>query len=185
MVDDSERLWRFAEDVYGREGVQAACLKLQARYGLSISMLLAAIWSGLQGYGRFGVTNVEGAIRRGQEWDREVIDPLRALRRHLKLHPPKGAEDETYQLRKQLINSELTAEAIEQQLFLQDLPSGLPASPDGQRWRDAAWNAGVVVRRKCPRCDAEAVSAIARILAAACEDLDAGTVVEEVKRAWP
>lgn len=184
-MDDSERLWLFAEDVYGREGVQAACLKLQARYGLSISMLLAAVWSGLQGYGRFGVTNVEGAIRRGQEWDREVIEPLRALRRHLKLHPPKGAEEETYQLRKQLISSELRAEAIEQQLFLQDLPRDLPACPEGERWRDAAWNAGVVVRRKCPGCDAEAVSAISRILAAACEDLDTGTVVEEVKRAWP
>ncbi|WP_338036057.1 TIGR02444 family protein [Halorhodospira abdelmalekii] len=184
-MDDSERLWRFAETVYARAGVEAACLKLQARYGLSISMLLAAVWSGLQGYGRFGVTNIEGAIRRGQEWDREVIEPLRALRRHLKLHPPRGAEEETQQLRKELINAELRAESIEQQLFLQDLPDGLPAAPPAQRWRDAAWNAGVVVRRKCPSCDPEAVSAIACILAAACDDLDSATVVEEVKRAWP
>ncbi len=185
MVDESERLWRFAEDIYARPGVEAACLKLQARYGLSISLLLAAIWSGLEGRGRLGVSSAEGAIRRGQEWDREVIDPLRALRRHIKLHPPADVADETYALRKRLIAAELHAEAIEQELFLRDLPTDLVASPAGERWRDAAWNAGVVVRRKCPTCDPEAVSAIARILSEACDELAMDTVVEEVKRAWP
>ncbi len=185
MVEESGRLWRFAEQVYARPGVEAACLKLQARYGLSISLLFGAIWSGLEGYGRLGVSTAEGAVRRGQEWDREVIDPLRALRRHLKLHPPRDLADETHDLRKQLIAAELRAEAIEQELFLRDLPSDLPVSPEGERWRDAAWNAGVVVRRKCPTCDPEAVSAISQILSESCEDLDSETVIEEVRRAWP
>jgi len=185
LSDDAERLWRFAEDIYARPGVEAACLKLQARYGLSISLLLAAVWSGLQGRGRLGVSSAEGAIRRGQEWDREVIDPLRALRRHLKLHPPRDLADDNHELRKQLIAAELRAEAIEQKLFLHDLPADLPAAAPGERWRDAAWNAGVVVRRKCPTCDPEAVSAIARILCEACEGLGNETATEEVRRVWP
>ncbi|MFP4146351.1 MAG: TIGR02444 family protein [Halorhodospira sp.] len=185
MTDESERLWRFAEDVYARPGVEAACLKLQARYGLSISLLLAAVWSGLEGHGRLGVSSAEGAIRRGQEWDREVIDPLRALRRHLKLHPPHDLVDETRELRKQLIAAELRAEAIEQRLFLHDLPTELPAADEGERWRDAAWNAGVVVRRKCPSCDPEAISAIACILSQACAGLACEAVEAEIRRAWP
>ncbi|MBK1726168.1 TIGR02444 family protein [Halorhodospira neutriphila] len=184
-MDDAQRLWRFAEDVYQRPGVEPACLKLQARYGLSLSLLFAAVWSGLEGRGRLGVSNAEAAIRRGQEWDREVIDPLRALRRHLKLHPPRDLAEETHHLRKRLIDAELHAEALEQELFLRDLPTDLPASPEGERWRDAAWNAGVVVRRKCPTCDPEAVAAIAQVLAEACAELDPGVVAEEVQRAWP
>ncbi|WP_144446144.1 TIGR02444 family protein [Halorhodospira halophila] len=184
-MDESERLWRFAEDIYARPGVEAACLKLQARYGLSISLLLAAVWSGLEGRGRLGVSSAEGAIRRGQEWDREVIAPLRALRRHLKLHPPRDLADDNHELRKQLIAAELRAEAIEQKLFLQDLPADLPAAAESERWRDAAWNAGVVVRRKCPTCDPEAVSAIARILCEACDELGNETATQEVRRVWP
>lgn len=184
-MEDAQRLWRFAEDVYQRPGVEPACLKLQARYGLSLSLLFAAVWSGLEGRGRLGVSNVETAIRRGQEWDREVIDPLRALRRHLKLHPPQDVAEETYRLRKRLIDAELHAEALEQELFLHDLPTDLPASPEGERWRDAAWNAGVVVRRKCPTCDPEAISAIAQVLAEACAELDPEVAAEEVQRAWP
>ncbi len=185
MDDEAQQLWRFAEEVYARPGVEAACLKLQARYGLSISLLFGAIWSGLRGYGQLGVTSAEEAVRRGQEWDREVIDPLRALRRHLKLHPPRDMADETYELRKQLIGVELRAELMEQALFLRDLPADLPASRDQDRWRDAARNAGVVVRRKCPTADPEAVSAVACILAEACTGVDSETVAEEVCRAWP
>mgnify|MGYP000279383431 FL=1 len=186
MADEPARLWRFAEEVYARPGVEAACLKLQARYGLSISLLMAAIWSGLEGRGRLGVSSAEAAVRRGQEWDREVIDPLRALRRHLKLHPPRGVAEDSHELRKQLIAAELRAEAIEQQLFLNDLPADeLSASPAGERWRDATWNAGMVLRRRCPTCDPEAVSAVARILAEACEGLADAAIEEEVRRAWP
>ncbi len=184
-MDDAERLWAFAEDIYRRPGVEPACLKLQSRYGLSISLLLCAIWTGLEGRGKLGVSDVETTVRRAQEWDREVIDPLRALRRHLKLHPPKGVEEETRALRKQLIAGELAAERVEQRLFLNDYPGGAPASPSGERWRDAAWNAGLVVRRKCPSCDPEAVSAIARILVEACTHLELKTAVDEVRSVWP
>ncbi len=185
VVDDAERLWAFAEDVYRRPGVEAACLKLQSRYGLSISLLLCAIWTGLEGRGRLGVSDVEATVRRAQEWDREVIDPLRALRRHLKLHPPQGVEDETYAVRKQLIETEMGAERIEQRLFLNDYPGDASASPTGERWRDAAWNAGLVVRRKCPSCDPEAVSAIARVLVESCTHLELKAAVDAVQAVWP
>lgn len=183
-MDDVARLWAFSTDVYGRPGVEASCLKLQARYGLSISLLLGAIWLGLEGRGRLGTSDVEAAVRRAQEWDREVIDPLRALRRHLKLTPPRGVEDETHSLRNQLMDAELAAEQVQQRLLLADFP-GSTASPPGEHWRDAAWNAGMVVRRKCPRRDPEAVSAIARILHEACDHLETEAAVREVEQVWP
>lgn len=184
-MDEAERLWAFSADVYSRPGVEASCLKLQARYGLSISLLLGAIWLGLEGRGRLGVSDVEQAVRRAQEWDREVIDPLRALRRHLKLTPPRGVEQDTHALRQQLMDAELAAEQVEQRLFLLDYPPADDVSPPGEHWKDAVWNAGMVVRRKCPRRDPEAVSAIARILNEACDHLDLEATVRQVEAVWP
>src|SRR5690606_26638701 len=113
MQKDPLELWNFAVALYEEEDVKAACLRVQARYGLSISLLLGAIWIGINGFGRFGATDMEMVIRRAMEWHREVIEPIRALRRQLRREPPQGVEEQTHALRHQLVEAELEAERIE------------------------------------------------------------------------
>lgn len=181
---EAERLWEFALAIYEMEGVKQACLSIQARYGLSISLLLGAIWTGAEGYGRVGATELEGSIRRATEFHRDIIEPLRALRRRLRQDPPKGMERETHRLRKNLLEQELTAERIEQHLFLEDFTAEGTPAPDNERWRDAAVNAALLTRKSCPRPEAEALEALGQILQATFPDVPAQSLAAEAKSAW-
>ncbi len=183
MKDEAAKLWTFAVELYDQEEVKATCLRIQARYGLAISLLLGTIWAGLQGKGRLGATELEEAIRRALEWHRDIIEPMRALRRQLR-QPPSGVEDEGLAVRKQILEAELNAEQIEQQLFLQDLPPGLPVSPPSERWRDAAVNAALFMRKSCPRPEPEAQDALAQIIHAACPGTPFGDLYQAIESAW-
>lgn len=173
----ADELWAFAVAIYEDDSVKAHCLSIQARYGLSISILLGAIWAGAHGYGRLGATHLEMAIRRGVEWHREIIEPMRALRWRLRQQPPGGLEERTESLRHRLLDEELEAERIEQRIFLEDFPTDAPIADEGERWRDATANAACYTRKSCPRPEQPALKSLGIILhsvfpAIAAEDLE-------------
>lgn len=137
----------------------------------------------MQSYGRLGSTDlVEIAIRRGMEWHRDVIQPIRSLRRQLRQQPPVGVEAETHELRHQLVQAELAAERIEQRLYLQDLPDNLPVS--AEPWRDAAINAALMMRKNCPQPEPEALGALVEILQAASPETPTAELHQEVASVW-
>jgi len=184
IADEARRLWEFALAIYEMEGVKQACLSIQARYGLSISLLLGAIWTGGQGYGRVGATELETTIRRAMEFHRDIIEPLRALRRRLRQDPPAGIERETHRLRKNILEQELEAERIEQRLFLEDFTASAEPGPPQERWRDAAVNAALLTRKSCPRPEPEALDALAQILKATFPDVPEVDLTAEAKSVW-
>ncbi|MCO6440563.1 MAG: TIGR02444 family protein [Nitrococcus mobilis] len=181
---EAQRLWEFALTLYEVETVKQTCLSIQARYGLSISLLLGTIWAGANGYGRLGATELETAIRRGMEWHREIIEPLRALRRRLRQHPPQGLERRTERLRHRLLEQELEAERIEQRLFLEDFPPGRPAAPPAERWRDAAANAALITRKSCPQPEPQALEALSHILQTTFPRVAAAGLAREAEAVW-
>lgn len=182
--DEARRLWEFALALYEVESVKQACLSIQARYGLSISLLLGAVWTGANGYGRLGATELETAIRRGMEWHREIIEPLRALRRRLRQHPPQGLERRTERLRHRLLEQELEAERVEQQLFLEDFPPGRLTAPRKECWRDAAANAALLTRKSCPQPEPQALEALGRILQTTFPEIPAAELAREAEAVW-
>lgn len=185
VADEAAALWGFAVRVYGMRGIKDTCLAVQARYGLSISTLLGAIWTGAHGYGRMGATQLETTVRRATEWHREVIEPMRALRRRLRQQPPPGLEERTDALRHEVLRQELEAERIEQQLLLEDFPRGrCPVSAEAERWRDATANAALYTRKSCPRPEPQALDALARILGAAFPDVDGEAIKREAAAVW-
>lgn|SRR5690625_3954941 len=184
MQKDPLELWNFAVALYEEEDVKAACLRVQARYGLSISLLLGAIWIGINGLGRLGATDLETVIRRAMEWHREVIEPIRALRRQLRRDPPIGVEMQTHELRRQLVEAELGAERIEMRLLLQDLPAHLPVSSADERWRDAAVNAALMMRKSCPQLEDEAVEALVQIIHAASPQTPLTDLQQQIRSIW-
>lgn len=119
--------WDFSLDVYGRAGVAAACLAMQDRRGADVNLLLFCLWAGSCGH---AVTAAEltrlMAVTR--PWQQDVIAPLRAVRRHLKV-----AETAAGQLRDNVKSAELAAEEVEQQMLFDTLaiPAGAIAAGQG------------------------------------------------------
>lgn len=84
--DAADSLWRYALAAYGAEGVSGLCLDLQDSHGLDVPMLLFALWAGTRG--GLSAPSLERAERVAEDWSRETVRPLRAVRRALKAGPP-------------------------------------------------------------------------------------------------
>lgn len=104
-------LWDFAQRLYGRPGVEHACLQLQEA-GADVCLLLCGAW--LQ---RAGVTCTPTRLSQlqaiAQPWQTEVISPLRQLRQNWRTAAQQQAP--LAALRERLKGLELDAE---QQLLL-------------------------------------------------------------------
>lgn len=107
----TQPFWRFSLSFYESEAVRQRCLALQDEYGLDVNLLLYACWLGRQS--RTLVS--EGADwQRVRAWHKEVVQPLRALRRA----QPRQHEGER-QIRQLMQDTELKAEQCEQWLLFQ------------------------------------------------------------------
>ncbi|MDR9439703.1 MAG: TIGR02444 family protein [Halomonas sp.] len=95
-------LWEFALALYGREGVEAACLVLQDEAGVDVCELLWHCW--LHHHG-LACDECPAPVRR---WQRRVTAPLRRLRRDLK--PEAHQRESVATLRRTLQQAELQAE---------------------------------------------------------------------------
>ncbi|MCL7941358.1 TIGR02444 family protein [Halomonas sp. ATCH28] len=95
-------LWEFALALYGRDGVEAACLLLQDEAGVDVCELLWLCW-----LHRHGVS-CDACLEPVRRWQRHVTAPLRRLRRELK--PEARGRETVASLRRTLQQAELQAE---------------------------------------------------------------------------
>lgn len=103
-----EALWRFCLRVYAAPGVADACQALQDETGADIPLLLAALWSAVEGPGVLdadALTAMDAAV---SDWRDNVIRPLRRTRRWM-----KTAGYEAHPLRERVKADELAAERHE------------------------------------------------------------------------
>lgn len=109
------RDWAFA--VYGRPGVEAACLELQDDHAMDVVALLWCIWAGRH-LGAVDAETMERALAETGGWQAEIVAPLRSVRRLLRT---AGGEDTAAdrdvaardRLRRQVADAELAAEEIQ------------------------------------------------------------------------
>jgi len=124
---DGAAFWQFSLTVYVRPGVAEACIGLQDRKGLDVNLLLFCCWAGSRGRS-LSAAEIEMLCSAVGAWHREVVRPLRSVRRWL-----KGREDlaaaEAGALRADIKAKELEAERIEQRLLAEALPFDA-ATPD-------------------------------------------------------
>lgn len=104
-------LWDFAISVYSAQGVENACLALQERRDVDVSLLLFFIWSARQGFGVLSNNELELAIAISDDWQMEIIKPLRGVRGVLKAKNSDIASSGL--LRKSILQNELDAERLE------------------------------------------------------------------------
>jgi uncharacterized protein (TIGR02444 family) len=126
--------WDYSVKLYQRPGVEAACLDLQRRHGLDVNLVLLCCWQASRGR-RLDRGQFARARDVVASWQLEVVRPLRALRRRLKVRladPEPGSLVELWPglasaIREQALALEIEAEHLSQ-LGLSRALDGLPAS---------------------------------------------------------
>ncbi|WP_051431758.1 TIGR02444 family protein [Rhodovibrio salinarum] len=124
--------WRFSLDLYGRPGVDAACLSLQGRHDLDVNLLLLCVWAGQTGT-RLSRADVTLLADKVAAWQGEVVQSLRAVRRWLKSQDATSAitplADAAERLRDGVKAQELAAEQLEQALLYEAVQAGGVGAP--------------------------------------------------------
>lgn len=104
--------WQFSLALYRSEQVQALCLELQDNHGADVNLLLWATWLETREQA-LSYEALLQAVELRRDWEREVVHPLRAIRRKLKQgHTWKQADVEP--TRQAIKAVELQAEQLEQ-----------------------------------------------------------------------
>ena len=165
MVDAAAEFWRFSLAVYGRPGVAPSCLALQDGLGLDVNLLLFCCWAAARGH-RLSPPEIAAALAASQPWQREIVEPLRRIRRQLDQPSALDPGDAAilYDQAKQL---ELAAEEAEQRLLAAAVPFA-PREVDDAGQADAtAANLQLYLGQADGPPDEGAAAALA-LLAAAC-----------------
>lgn len=114
----NEKLWQFALDVYGVEGVAAECVDVQDRYGVDVCLLLAAGFAA-----EAGLAPDAEVLRRWNgvvaNWRETVIAPLRKVRRDLKQEAANCVD--VADLRRAVQAAELQAERRELDMLASEI----------------------------------------------------------------
>jgi uncharacterized protein (TIGR02444 family) len=108
---DSE-LWRFACAFYADTDVASACLALQDRRGVDVSLLLTAIFAAIRLRAPLLRDEIAALDAEARDWRGEIIAVLRRLRTRLKSGPLPAPSAATDRLRARIKGAELDAEQI-------------------------------------------------------------------------
>jgi uncharacterized protein (TIGR02444 family) len=99
--------------VYARDGVEQACLGLQAACGADVNLLLFCCWMGSRRR-LLDTRFLRRAMAAVSRWQSEVVQPLRRARRALKTDGVGGPGAWRAHLRANVATLELDAEYVEQ-----------------------------------------------------------------------
>ena len=80
---EAESLWDFSVRIYANPGVEDICLQLQDIWHGDVPVLLFALWRGRQGL-VLSSADVQRIVDAVTVWQREIITPIRHLRRQLR-----------------------------------------------------------------------------------------------------
>ena len=115
-------LWRFACELYASPGVAEHCLRLQDRQCADVNLLLVCCWAGLRG-AYLPAEQIERLDRLVSPWRKDVVKPLRAMRRQLKTAVGPVEPGLSPGVRETIKKAELQAEKVELDLLLTALES--------------------------------------------------------------
>ena len=80
----AESFWRFSLMIYARPGIAEALIGLQERAGHNVNLILFGLWLGLCEELRLDATALARANAAIEPIERDVVAPLRQLRRAIK-----------------------------------------------------------------------------------------------------
>lgn len=107
-------LWNFSFALYNRRAVQTVCIALQDRHDLDVNMLLYCCWLATRNIAIDGI-KMQAILSQIQDWQRDVVKPLRVIRHRMKGGIGSFPIDEAEVLRARIKKLELESEYMEQQ----------------------------------------------------------------------
>lgn len=112
------RLWGFAVRLYGYDAIGEHCLALQDEYEVNINILLWCVWCGLE---RRSLNDEMFSLADSsiKVWHKEVVAPLREVRRAMKSLNLEYKSETIDDCRERIKTNELTCERIELNLLAQ------------------------------------------------------------------
>lgn len=123
-----------------------ACLHLQDRHDLDVNLVLFAAFVGAERRERLTPSNLAAARELVDTWHREVVRPLRAVRKRLKTGPSPAPNDTTARLRREIQRVEIEAELIELDELGGQIPGWETVPVSGNAAECAAVAIGTVVQ---------------------------------------
>ncbi len=133
--------WTFSLDVYTRPGIADACLSLQDQYGCDVNMVLFCCWAASTGAGRLDDQIMVAAVASVDQWQAEVIEPVRSVRRRLEAELTHVDHETAAELRVEIGAAELHAESVEQDILEKLIaPEQARRSNSGAQMEDARYN---------------------------------------------
>ena len=177
----ASEFWEFTIAHYGREGLSPAVIALQDRLGVDVNMLLLCCWAGSTGRGPLAAVDIDRALAVARPWQAEVVERLRAARRHLKPPPAAAPEGPAEALRRRILGCEIDGEHVAQLM----MEATVTRAPDagravGDRLAETAGGLGLylaalgIVVGAADRVD------LATLLGAVFEDVDADAVAAAI-----
>lgn len=108
----AQPIWDFVLGYYRQQGVSEAAIALQDSVGIDVNMILFLMW--LSGRGK---TLAEADMRKlgetSHSWQRQVVVPIRNIRRLLKENAPFVAQETALAYRKKVQALEIEGEQLE------------------------------------------------------------------------
>lgn len=127
-MSDAGAFWAWSLEIYARPGIAEACLALQDQRGVDVNLLLLGLW--LATRGRTLPPETAAAVAdEAATWQREVVRPLRGVRRSLK---GRQGDPAVAALRREVAAVELAAERLAQialERQVRDRACAAPATP--------------------------------------------------------
>ncbi len=167
---DERSVKQFALALYAREGVSDACLHLQGRHDVDVNLVLFAAFVGAERRQTLTAANLDAARRRVDAWHREVVRPLRTVRKRLKTGPAPAPNDSTTDLRSRIQHAEIEAELIELDELGGTIPGWESVTASGSAVQSAAAAIEAVILSTNPtpidEQDRQAIEMIARAASA-------------------
>jgi len=139
-------LWDYAVGFYARPGVSQVCLQLQDRHRVDVNMLMLAAWAGdVLGAG-LSAADVRQLQEVGAVWQREVVGPIRRLRRRMKKAAGATSGLELAGILESVKALELRAERLELEQLEALATARFAEAGHSPAARIAVENAGTVLR---------------------------------------
>jgi uncharacterized protein (TIGR02444 family) len=134
-VSEAGSFWAWSLEIYARPGVAEACLALQDRRGADVNLLLLGLW--LATRGRTLPPETAAALAdQAATWQREVVRPLRDVRRGLKR---RDGDPAVAALRREVAAVELAAERLEQTELERQVRERTCAAPATPATAELSW----------------------------------------------
>ena len=116
-LGSTNQFWQFSLQVYERKDFAHSCISLQDNYGIDVNILLYCCWAASEGHSVLLKEEIDSLCRSVKNWNHEVVQKLRSIRRYLKNHDMNHLEAFSQNIRCKVLEIEIKAEQVEQDLL--------------------------------------------------------------------